>query len=74
MEVRDLIRHCVLSLCGGAPPSRHLDDRVTHDSRWALMSAIVFDGDQPRMTPAGPDFISVVMRTTEVEITTRRTR
>jgi len=39
-----------------------------HDSRWALMSAIVFDGDQPRMTPAGPDFISVVMRTSEVEI------
>jgi alkylation response protein AidB-like acyl-CoA dehydrogenase len=39
-----------------------------HDSRWALMSAIVFDGDQPRMTPAGPDVISVVMRTTEVEI------
>ena len=39
-----------------------------HDSRWALMSAIVFDGDQPRMTPAGPDFISVVMRTTDVEI------
>ena len=39
-----------------------------HDSRWALMSAIVFDGDQPRLTPAGPDFISVVMRTTEVEI------
>jgi AraC-like DNA-binding protein len=29
MEVRDLIRHCVLSLCAGAPPSRHLDDRVT---------------------------------------------
>jgi alkylation response protein AidB-like acyl-CoA dehydrogenase len=39
-----------------------------HDSRWVLMSAIVFDGDQPRMTPAGPDFISVVMRTTDVEI------
>ena len=39
-----------------------------HDSRWALMSAIVVEGDQPRMTPAGPDFISVVMRTTEVEI------
>jgi indole-3-acetate monooxygenase len=39
-----------------------------HDSRWALMSAIVFEGDQPRMTPAGPDFISVVMRTSEVEI------
>jgi alkylation response protein AidB-like acyl-CoA dehydrogenase len=39
-----------------------------HDSRWALMSAIVFDGDQRRVTPAGPDFISVVMRTTEVEM------
>ena len=39
-----------------------------HDSRWALMSAIVCDGDEPRMTPAGPDFISVVMRTTDVEI------
>jgi alkylation response protein AidB-like acyl-CoA dehydrogenase len=39
-----------------------------HESRWVLMSAIVFDGDQPRMTPAGPDFISVVMRTTEIEI------
>jgi alkylation response protein AidB-like acyl-CoA dehydrogenase len=39
-----------------------------HDSRWALMSAVVFDGDQPRMTPVGPDFITVVMRTTEVEI------
>jgi alkylation response protein AidB-like acyl-CoA dehydrogenase len=39
-----------------------------HDSRWALVSAIVFDGDQPRMTPAGPDFISAVMRTADVEI------
>jgi indole-3-acetate monooxygenase len=39
-----------------------------HDSQWVLMSAIVFDGDQPRMTPDGPDFLSVVMRTTEVEI------
>ena len=39
-----------------------------HDSRWVLMSAIVFDADQPRMTPAGPDFITVVMRTTDVEI------
>jgi alkylation response protein AidB-like acyl-CoA dehydrogenase len=39
-----------------------------HDSRWALMSAIVFDGDQPRTTPAGPNVNSVVMRTTEVEI------
>ena len=39
-----------------------------HDSRWALMSAILFDGEQPRMTPVGPDVISVVMHTREVEI------
>lgn len=30
MEVGDLIRHCVLSLCPGAPPSRRLDERVTN--------------------------------------------
>jgi AraC family transcriptional regulator len=29
MEVGDLIRHCVLTLCAGAPPSRRLDERVT---------------------------------------------
>jgi AraC family transcriptional regulator len=29
MEVQDVIRHCVLSLCAGAPPSRRLDERVT---------------------------------------------
>ncbi len=29
MAVGDLIRHCVLSLCPGAPPSRRLDERVT---------------------------------------------
>jgi AraC family transcriptional regulator len=29
MEIGDLIRHCVLSLCAGAPPSRRLDQRVT---------------------------------------------
>jgi 3-hydroxy-9,10-secoandrosta-1,3,5(10)-triene-9,17-dione monooxygenase len=28
----------------------------------------VFDGDQQRMTSAGPDFISVVMCTTDVEM------
>jgi alkylation response protein AidB-like acyl-CoA dehydrogenase len=39
-----------------------------HDSQWVLMSAIVFDGDRPRMTPVGPEVISVVMRTSEVEI------
>jgi AraC-like DNA-binding protein len=29
MAIGDLIRHCVLSLCAGAPPSRRLDERVT---------------------------------------------
>ena len=29
LEIGDLIRHCVLSLCAGAPPSRRLDERVT---------------------------------------------
>ncbi len=29
MEIGEVIRHCVLSLCAGAPPSRRLDERVT---------------------------------------------
>ena len=29
MEIGDMIRHCVSSLCAGAPPSRRLDERVT---------------------------------------------
>lgn len=29
MEMGDLVRHCVLSRCAGAPPSRRLDERVT---------------------------------------------
>ena len=29
MDVRLLIRHCVRTLCGGVPPSRRLDPRVT---------------------------------------------
>jgi AraC-like DNA-binding protein len=29
MRMDDLIRHCVRSLCAGAPPSRRLDERVT---------------------------------------------
>ena len=29
MSVQDLIKHCVQSLCTGAPPSRRLDERVT---------------------------------------------
>jgi AraC-like DNA-binding protein len=29
MEVGELIRHCVLSLCPGAPPARQPDERIT---------------------------------------------
>lgn len=29
MEIGELIRHCVVSLCAGAPPVRRLDKRVT---------------------------------------------
>jgi AraC-like DNA-binding protein len=29
MEIGDVIRHCVVSLCAGAPPSRRFDERVT---------------------------------------------
>jgi alkylation response protein AidB-like acyl-CoA dehydrogenase len=39
-----------------------------HDSRWALMSAIVFDGAQPRMTPMGPEIVAAVMHTRELEV------
>jgi len=39
-----------------------------HDAPWAMMSAIVFDGDHPRMTPAGPQVIGLVMRSSDLEI------
>jgi len=29
VEIGDVIRHCVVSLCTGAPPSRRFDERVT---------------------------------------------
>jgi indole-3-acetate monooxygenase len=39
-----------------------------HDSPWVMMTAIVFDGDQPRMTPFGPEIVALTMRTSDVEI------
>jgi indole-3-acetate monooxygenase len=39
-----------------------------HDSRWVMVSALVLDGDQPRMTPMGPEIVAAVMRTSDVEI------
>jgi indole-3-acetate monooxygenase len=39
-----------------------------HDSPWVMMTGIVFDAEQPRMTPFGPEVVAVVMRTRDVEI------
>jgi alkylation response protein AidB-like acyl-CoA dehydrogenase len=39
-----------------------------HDSQWVMMSAVVHDGGQPRMTPMGPEVVGLVMRTSDVEI------
>jgi indole-3-acetate monooxygenase len=39
-----------------------------HDSPWVMMTAIVFDGEQPRMTPFGPEIVALTMRTSDVRI------
>jgi alkylation response protein AidB-like acyl-CoA dehydrogenase len=39
-----------------------------HDSSWVMMTAIVFDGEQPRMTSCGPVVVAVTLRTSEVQI------
>jgi alkylation response protein AidB-like acyl-CoA dehydrogenase len=39
-----------------------------HESAWVMMTGIVFDGDQPRITPVGPAVVAVLMRTSDVEI------
>jgi alkylation response protein AidB-like acyl-CoA dehydrogenase len=39
-----------------------------HDSQWVMMSALVFDGDRPRMTATGPEIVALIMRTSDVEI------
>ena len=39
-----------------------------HDSEWILFSALIMDGDKPRMTDAGPAMIAVIMQTAEVEV------
>jgi len=41
---------------------------TVHDSPWVMMSGIVFDGEQPRMTPMGPVIVGLLMRTSEVDI------
>jgi alkylation response protein AidB-like acyl-CoA dehydrogenase len=41
---------------------------TVHDSQWLLVSGLVHDGDQPRMTAMGPEIVSLVMRTSDVAI------
>jgi alkylation response protein AidB-like acyl-CoA dehydrogenase len=39
-----------------------------HDSRWVLMTGIVFDGEQPRTTSNGPVVVGLALHTSDVEI------
>ncbi|MGZ8415343.1 MAG: acyl-CoA dehydrogenase family protein [Gemmatirosa sp.] len=39
-----------------------------HHASWVMMTGIVLDGDEPRMTPAGPLMMAFVLRTREVTI------
>ncbi|GLC24753.1 acyl-CoA dehydrogenase family protein [Roseisolibacter agri] len=39
-----------------------------HDAPWVMMTGVVFDGEQPRMTADGPQVVALVMRTREVQI------
>jgi len=39
-----------------------------HESRWTMVSALVCDGNTPRMTPHGPEVVALVMPTNELEI------
>jgi alkylation response protein AidB-like acyl-CoA dehydrogenase len=39
-----------------------------HDCPWLMMTALVFDGEQPRMTSLGPTVVGLVLRTSEVRI------
>jgi alkylation response protein AidB-like acyl-CoA dehydrogenase len=39
-----------------------------HDSPWVMMTGIVHDGAQPRMTPAGPAIVALAMRRGDVQI------
>lgn len=39
-----------------------------HQAAWVVLTGIVHDGDQPRMTPAGPAIVELILRASEVEI------
>ena len=38
------------------------------DASWVMLSGFVFDGEQPRMTPFGPEVVGLVMPVSDVEI------
>jgi alkylation response protein AidB-like acyl-CoA dehydrogenase len=39
-----------------------------HHASWVMMTGVVFDGEQPRATPAGPAVVALVVPTREVEV------
>jgi alkylation response protein AidB-like acyl-CoA dehydrogenase len=39
-----------------------------HDSSWVMMSGMVHDGDQPRMSAMGPEVVGLVMKTSDIAI------
>jgi len=39
-----------------------------HDSEWVFLSALVMDGEQPRVIDGAPEIIALVLRTADVEI------
>ena len=41
---------------------------MIHDCEWALFSAFIMEGGQPRMTPHGPAMIAVLLRASEVQV------
>jgi len=41
---------------------------TVHEASWMMMSAMVMDGDRPRMTDAGPEIVAVAMPIRDVEI------
>ncbi|HSA57340.1 MAG TPA: acyl-CoA dehydrogenase family protein [Gemmatimonadaceae bacterium] len=39
-----------------------------HDATWLFLTALVFENGQPRLTPAGPQVIGVILRASEATI------
>jgi alkylation response protein AidB-like acyl-CoA dehydrogenase len=39
-----------------------------HDATWLFLTALVMENGQPRMTPAGPEIVGLILRASEVKI------